>query len=29
VAFLQATAKSPDYRNGREYTFLYDGPVAR
>jgi prepilin-type N-terminal cleavage/methylation domain-containing protein/prepilin-type processing-associated H-X9-DG protein len=26
VSYLQATARAPDYRNGREYTFLYDGP---
>jgi prepilin-type N-terminal cleavage/methylation domain-containing protein/prepilin-type processing-associated H-X9-DG protein len=26
VAFLQATFDKPDYQNGRNYTFLYDGP---
>lgn len=26
VAYLQATSRAPDFRNGREYTFQYDGP---
>ncbi len=26
VSYMQATSRQPDYRNGREYTFLYDGP---
>ena len=26
VEFLRATPKSPDYQNGRNYTFAFDGP---